>query len=84
MNITARIKTLIDYLGLSVRAFAIGLGMNQQTLDRQLKSTKGINVETIEAILRKYQDVSAEWLMRGTGDMLISSTKVYIFVCVLV
>lgn len=72
MPIPGRIKNLIAFTGLSVRAFAIKIGMSQTTLDKQLKGLRGVSLETITAILYSFPDVSSEWLLRGNGEMIIS------------
>ncbi len=66
-----RIKTLIAYLGLSTRAFAIKCGLRQNTLSNQLNGMRELSLSTVAAILDAYPEVSAEWLMRGDGQMLI-------------
>ncbi|MCD8386238.1 MAG: helix-turn-helix domain-containing protein [Bacteroidales bacterium] len=64
-----RIKQLIEASGLSVRAFAVKIGLNQPTLDRMIKGINAINVNCLNSILAAFPDVSAEWLMRGEGEM---------------
>lgn len=70
MDTVQRIKKVLEYSGLSVRAFSIRCGINQPTLDKQLKGLRGISIETILSILSAFPEVSAEWLMRGDGDMM--------------
>lgn len=67
---TDRIKSLISHLGLSTRAFAINCGLRQNTLSNQLNGMRELSLSTIMAILTAYPDVSAEWLMRGAGEMI--------------
>mgnify|MGYP001125260807 CR=1 FL=1 len=66
-----RIKALIAFLGLSTRAFAIKCGLRQNTLSNQLNGMRELSLSTVAAILEAYPEVSAEWLMRGNGQMLI-------------
>lgn len=68
----ARIQQLRDHFGLTTRAFAIKCGINQPTLDRMLKGINALNLNCVSSILKTFPDVSAEWLMRGTGPMLLS------------
>lgn len=70
-----RIQQLKDHFGLSTRAFAIKCGINQPTLDRMLKGINALNLNCVSSILQSFPDVSAEWLMRGTGPMLHSLAK---------
>ena len=67
-----RIQQLRDHFGLTTRAFAIKCGLNQPTLDRMLKGINALNLNCVSSILKSFPDVSAEWLMRGTGPMLLS------------
>lgn len=71
----SRIKAIIAYSGLSDRAFAIRCGIKQNTLSRQLSGVSEVSMQTINAILDNYEDISAEWLLRSTGNMLISDNQ---------
>lgn len=70
----SRIKEIISFYGLSDRQFAIKCGIKQNTLSRQLSGTSDVSIYTINSILDKFEDVSAEWLMRGVGLMLKSES----------
>lgn len=65
-----RIKRVISHTGLSERAFAESIGVKQNTLNQQLKGERGLSLETITRILITYEIISAEWLLRGEGEML--------------
>ncbi len=75
MDMLSRLKEIIAFYGLSVRAFAIKCGIAQKTLDNQLKGIRTISLETVISILKTFPDVSAEWLTRGEGTMLIKKDK---------
>lgn len=49
--------------------------VNQKTLNNQINSDIQLASSTILLILDAFKDVSAEWLMRGTGEMLIGENK---------
>lgn len=68
----SRIRKIIEEQGLSVRAFALGCGIPQPTLDNQLKNKRELSLSTITKILLAYPNVSAEWLLRGSGPMYVS------------
>lgn len=70
-----RIKELINYYGISTRAFALKIGINQPTLDRMLKGINALNLNCVLAILSKCPEISADWLLCGEGEMLRSSNK---------
>ncbi len=70
-----RIQQLINFYGLSTRGFAIKCGMNQPTLDRMLKGINALNLNCVSSILVCCPEVSAEWLLRGEGEMLKQDTS---------
>lgn len=47
----------------------------QKRLSRQLKGGASVTCETLLSILNKY-DVSAEWLLRGKGEMLNQPSEI--------
>lgn len=52
--------------------FALQIGIKQQTINNYTKGKRTVSLDAIIAILTSYEDVSAEWLLRGKGEMLIS------------
>ena len=70
-----RIKEVIALSGLSDRAFAIKCGIKQNTLSRQLGGVCEVSASTINAILDNYEEISAEWLLRGKGSMLLQKEE---------
>lgn len=71
MDVLQRIKALIDAKEHSVSSFAKEIGIAQTTLNTYLKLDRYPAYETLHAILHTFPDVSAEWLMRGEGEMFI-------------
>lgn len=67
----SRIKSLISQMGSSTRAFALKCGLRQNTLSNQLNGMRELSLQTISAILNSNPEISAEWLMRGNGEMLL-------------
>ena len=70
-----RIRKRIALSGLSDRAFAIKCGIKQNTLSRQLGGVSEVSASTINAILDNYEEISAEWLLRGKGSMLLQKEE---------
>lgn len=68
----SRIKQLISRMGSSTRAFALRCGLRQNTLSNQLNGMRELSLQTVAAILEMNPQISAEWLMRGTGEMFNS------------
>lgn len=67
-----RIKQIISTKNLSETSFAKIIGANQKTINQQLKGERGLSTDTILKILSTFEEISSEWLMRGTGDMFRS------------
>lgn len=65
-----RVELVLKEKGLSVNLFAKGCGVSQQTLSDQFRGRCKLSYVTISAILEYFPDLSAEWLLRGEGDML--------------
>ena len=72
--LTERFKELISAKIASVLDFSRLIGVAQTTLNSQLSSTKGVSSNVILLTLDTFPDVSAEWLLRGKGEMLIASS----------
>ena len=70
-----RIKEVITYSGLSERGFAIKWGLKPTTINNQLIGKREISLATIIAISSSFEEISAEWLLRGTGSMLIQKEE---------
>ena len=68
-DINQRIRKVLKDKDLSVAAFSREAGIEQTTLNRQLNGGSKVSVGTIKAFLLKFKDISAEWLLRGVGDM---------------
>ena len=64
-----RIAKLIESTGLNPTSFAAKIGVQQMTLWGQLNGRRKLSLDTVEAILDTFPDISAEWLMRGAGSM---------------
>lgn len=69
-GIIQRIREIIDSYGLSVSSFAKKVGVVQATLNRQLTGENSLSLDTVNAILYCCQEISAEWLLRGEGEMI--------------
>lgn len=68
--ITERIQRIYDESRCrSVRAFALMAGLNVGTFNDTLKKGNEPRFALLEAVLKSCPNVSAEWLMRGEGDM---------------
>lgn len=59
----------------SVNKFAAALGIRQTTLNDQINGNSKISAAVIIALLSVRPDISAEWLLRGSGSMLLSEPQ---------
>lgn len=70
LSLLERIQTALNEFGITPNALAKSNGLVQVTVNDQLRGKNKISVQTIEAVLNQITDLSAEWLLRGEGDML--------------
>ena len=71
-TILERLKSVIAEKSNSASDFSKMIGIAQTTLSNQMKGPKGISIEVIMLTLDQFPDISAEWLLRGKGKMLLT------------
>lgn len=69
-DVIQRIREILDRYELSVSSLAKKIGVVQATLNRQLSGENALSLDTVNAILYCYEEISAEWLLRGEGEMI--------------
>lgn len=67
--IAERLKQLVELKGISSRAFALSIGVSSQVFGKYLKDREP-SYDTLRRIIETYDDISAEWLLTGKGEML--------------
>lgn len=70
MTIKDRIQQYIDYKGISIYR----LEATAELSKGYWAKTKSISADVAMRISRIYPDISAEWLLRGEGEMIKSET----------
>ena len=65
-----RIKAVLAYSNMTETQFAKRLGITQSSLNRTMRGATEISYKLVNAILTEFDEISAEWLMRGEGTML--------------
>ncbi len=71
-DVRQRISAVFTEFGDTQNKLAGGDSATQKRLNRQLADDgAAITVDTLLLILNKHTDVSAEWLLRGVGDMRV-------------
>ncbi len=67
-----RLAKFRENTGLSMNAFVDSIGMEYVTVLNQFNGKRGLSLDTILSTLSAYSELSADWLLRDRGDMLIS------------
>ena len=70
-----RIKQLVKIKEGTNNRFAVAVGISPRTAEKMFSGKQKISLEFIEAILRAFPDVSAEWLLRGQGEMFKTGSE---------
>lgn len=52
-------------------AFSKLIGIHQVTLNNYILGKRKLSLEVVEAVLKTFKDVNAEWLIRGEGEMFL-------------
>lgn len=73
-----RIKVLCDSKGLNKASLARAINMPHMTVNQYMNGERKFSFEFVQAILNTYDDLSAEWLIKGEGDMYKTNTKVFV------
>lgn len=71
-TIIERLDSLRHNYNLSVRGLADVLDMRPATVINYCNGTQPPKLEFIDKLLATYPEISAEWLIRGNGSMLIT------------
>lgn len=69
--VAQRIKSVLEDNQISIAAFAKRIGMQQVTCNRQLRGDQAVSLGLLEGFLQEFDDISAEWLLRGKGTKFI-------------
>lgn len=68
-EVLQRILEVFRQSSISETQFAKRIGVNQKALNQQFKEERSLSLETVLSTLRAFEDISAEWLLRGKGNM---------------
>ncbi|MDY4217922.1 MAG: hypothetical protein SOX84_03975 [Prevotella sp.] len=79
-DVRRRISAIFNEIGETQNKLAGGDPATQKRLNRQLgNSEAAITVDTLLLILNKHSNVSAEWLLRGKGDMFLDEKDTILY-----
>ena len=68
-----RIKDFLKSKKVSLNSISAGDVAKKMALSRQINGDTSLSHGTISLLLEKFPDLSAEWLLRGVGDMLTTA-----------
>jgi hypothetical protein len=71
-----RIRDVLVKMNSNPTQLAKKYSMNQKTLNNQINSDVQLSASTILLVLSEFDKVSAEWLLRGEGEMIKGSSVV--------
>jgi transcriptional regulator with XRE-family HTH domain len=69
--VAERLRTYLNYKQSSFAQLERELGLSNGTLGRALRAGKSFSASSLEKILSFCEDLSAEWLLRGKGEMIL-------------
>lgn len=68
--VAQRIKSVLEFKQISIAAFSKMIGMQQVTCNRQIRGDQAVSIGLIEGFLKEFDEISAEWLLRGKGNQI--------------
>ena len=68
-DVIQRIKKIISTYGMNENLLSKKIGIAQSTLNGYFSGNRRLSMTAVLAILNEFEDISAEWLLRGAGDM---------------
>lgn len=68
-SVIQRFNSFLKSKRLSITAFCKESGLKQTTVNYQLNGTATLSIDTVSALIKNFPELSAEWLLRGEGQM---------------
>lgn len=75
MTTNEKIREIISYYKLSDRQFAIRIGVNQSVIGSMFQKSTEPSAKVIRLTLAAFPEISAEWFLRDSGNMLIGNKE---------
>jgi predicted transcriptional regulator len=73
MDINKRISQIIEHLGYNKTTFAQKIGVSQPIITHITNGRNNPSLEVIQKILTNCHEINPEWLILGTGEMLLNN-----------
>ena len=74
-SVNEKIREIISYYKLSDRQFSIKIGVTKSVIGSMFQKNTEPSSKVIRLTLNAFTDISADWLLRNKGPMLISDIK---------
>lgn len=75
-DVIQRIKEIISVYNINENILSKKIGIAQSTLNGYFNNNRKLSFTTISSILNEFEDISAEWLLRGKGNMYNTENSV--------
>ena len=72
-EVRERILLIFSSFATNINKLSDGDTALRNRLTRQINNDAAITIDTISVVLSAFPEVSAEWLLRGKGDMILSN-----------
>lgn len=76
-TVNERIIQFLKASNISIRTLADTIEQNEKTLGNKINGHTKVDLETLETILLKFGELSAEWLLRNEGPMYRTDANVH-------
>lgn len=76
IGVKSRLRTALEAYNENPTSLAKKFGVNQKTLNNQINSDTAVSLSTILLMSEALPEISLEWLLRGRGDMSLTSASV--------
>lgn len=76
LDLHSRLEQFLDSQGITKQSIELKFGMSNGSLGKSIRNKASFGVGILENILIQYPLLSAEWLLRGEGEMLRNSKQV--------
>lgn len=73
-KVRERILNVFSKFSTNINKLSDGDTALRNRLTRQINNDAAITIDTISVVLSAFPEVSAEWLLRGKGEMLLTDT----------
>lgn len=74
MTINERFAKILKTKNISVKEAAVLIGKSEVYVRKLMRAGESFGIEPVLLILNSIENINADWLLRGKGDMFQSST----------